>query len=895
MSLDPNGAPAGYYYEAGATAYLIDPAGTYSLAGASAPTTDRAGTYSGPGASAPTADPAGSYSRRGASAPTADPAGTYSGAGARKPTLAAAGTYIPVAGATSAAAEIADPAGTYSPAGASAPIADPGGTYSAAGASAPTTDPAGTYSSPYALNRLFLNGTPNTPGTGSVLSFNSAESVANYYGVTSIEASLANEFFAGYAGLSATMLFARYSTLGGERSHLVGANISNLTLHKLRSINGSLSINFEGFRYHGSINLSKVTSLKSAGSAIRSALNSNLPVEAVTAGSSITPVSISFTGSLNGYYLQVTSVSSGSIELGAEISGPGVAAGSQIINQLTGTPGGPGLYSLFIAGGTASQELMTESYGVLTIGSVTSGPVAVGQEVTGAGVLPLTAIDGNLSGSGPGSTWVVNNAQTVAGENMTMTGPPLTVVLESIVGPTADNDYFKISTNGDFDYDHNPSSLSYMRGTAAAALGLTHASGAFDSTPGGALPSPSAFMSDLVQDENGEFGSFQMAYSNLSEGAPDYQGDLAAWAQSTGGLYTFLGQATTTSPAGSSLPTTDPAGTYSAAGASAPTLADPGTYIPVTGATSVAAEIVDLAGSYSLAGASAPTLAQPGYYVPTAGASSETQDDPGYYTPYAGATAEILALAPVISGTMAGQTTASGQPDTPFASVTIADPNIDASDILSIQLTDDGGILSDGAGFSGLTTSAPGFYSISGTAGAIASELDALVFSPSGNPATTIFTLTDASSAGADAVDTNTTVTVLPADPGAEQSALDQAAGTGSHQISGASTLEFDATVPAGQSVYFTGGGGELALNDPAGFAGSIGGFDTAGGGSNDTIEVAGPWVFAGFAENAAGTQGTLGFANGTSHFGLTLLGDYAAADFVHRAGPGGSTLITYT
>ena len=167
-----------------------------------------------------------------------------------------------------------------------------------------------------------------------------------------------------------------------------------------------------------------------------------------------------------------------------------------------------------------------------------------------------------------------------------------------------------------------------------------------------------------------------------------------------------------------------------------------------------------LAGSYSLAGASAPTLAQPGYYVPTAGASSETQDDPGYYTPYAGATAEILALAPIISGTMAGQTTASGQPDTPFSSVTIADPNIDTSDSLSIQLTGGGGTLSDGAGFSGLTTSAPGVYSLSGTAGAIASELDALVFSPSGNPATTIFTLVDTTSLGTSATDANTTVTV---------------------------------------------------------------------------------------------------------------------------------------
>ncbi len=61
-ALDPNGAPPGYYYQAGATAYIEDPAGTYSLAGATTPTADPGGTHSGPGASAPTQDPAGTYS-----------------------------------------------------------------------------------------------------------------------------------------------------------------------------------------------------------------------------------------------------------------------------------------------------------------------------------------------------------------------------------------------------------------------------------------------------------------------------------------------------------------------------------------------------------------------------------------------------------------------------------------------------------------------------------------------------------------------------------------------------------------------------------------------------------------------------------------------------------------
>jgi hypothetical protein len=114
--------------------------------------------------------------------------------------------------------------------------------------------------------------------------------------------------------------------------------------------------------------------------------------------------------------------------------------------------------------------------------------------------------------------------------------------------------------------------------------------------------------------------------------------------------------------------------------------------------------------------------------------------------------------------------------------------------------------------------------------------------------------------------------------------------GTGSDTISGASTLEFDAEVLAGQTVSFTGSGGELELHGPAVFAGSISGFDTAGAGSNDRIEVAKPWVFTGFTENAGGTEGTLGFMNGASTISLTRIGDYNPADFVDHTQANGST-----
>ena len=126
---------------------------------------------------------------------------------------------------------------------------------------------------------------------------------------------------------------------------------------------------------------------------------------------------------------------------------------------------------------------MTETYGVLTVGAVNSGTVALGQEVTGAGVpAGFEAIDKYLGGSGQGSQWIVKIApsQTVTGD-MTMTATPLQVDLnwdnQSITGNNgAQNDFYDIMPQGSFGFDNNPSTLSYASGTAAAALGLTQAS-----------------------------------------------------------------------------------------------------------------------------------------------------------------------------------------------------------------------------------------------------------------------------------------------------------------------------------------------------------------------------------------------------------------------------------
>ena len=118
---------------------------------------------------------------------------------------------------------------------------------------------------------------------------------------------------------------------------------------------------------------------------------------------------------------------------------------------------------------------------------------------------------------------------------------------------------------------------------------------------------------------------------------------------------------------------------------------------------------------------------------------------------------------PTITGTVSGQPTISEAPVKLFAHTTIGDANLGATDTLTITLDGVGGTLNDGTGFTSLTTVSQGVYSLSGTAAAITSELDALIFTPTaGAPDTTsktTFTLSDQSSANpVPVIDTFTSV-----------------------------------------------------------------------------------------------------------------------------------------
>ena len=163
----------------------------------------------------------------------------------------------------------------------------------------------------------------------------------------------------------------------------------------------------------------------------------------------------SFTGSISTTTLTVSAVSSGVLYVGMVISGSGgggVTAGTTITAFLTGT-GGTGTYVVSVsqtvtsttitgsAGGghkryilknnqawndfnTTSGAVFTGSASTttLTVVSVLSGTLAVGQTITGVGVITPCTITALGTGTGGPGTYTISVSQTIASSTMTATG-----------------------------------------------------------------------------------------------------------------------------------------------------------------------------------------------------------------------------------------------------------------------------------------------------------------------------------------------------------------------------------------------------------------------------------------------------------------------------------------
>ena len=131
------------------------------------------------------------------------------------------------------------------------------------------------------------------------------------------------------------------------------------------------------------------------------------------ATASIAAETCSSAGSITGNILTLTGATTGTFYPGTTISGTGVASGTQIVSQLTGSAGSAGTYLLNVGEQTVASTTISGTYGLLSNGTVT-GAFAVGQLLSGTAVVAGTYITQFVSGTGGTSgTCVVNNNTVV--------------------------------------------------------------------------------------------------------------------------------------------------------------------------------------------------------------------------------------------------------------------------------------------------------------------------------------------------------------------------------------------------------------------------------------------------------------------------------------------------
>jgi hypothetical protein len=138
---------------------------------------------------------------------------------------------------------------------------------------------------------------------------------------------------------------------------------------------------------------------------------------------SITAQTASVTGSIAGNVLTVSAVGSGTLYPGSVLSGTGgggVASGTKIVTQLSGTTGGVGTYSLNIPEQTVASTTITSAYGLLTVSAVSSGTVDLGGLVAGTGATTGTTVSALGTGTGNTGTYVVTPSQAMSSSALTV-------------------------------------------------------------------------------------------------------------------------------------------------------------------------------------------------------------------------------------------------------------------------------------------------------------------------------------------------------------------------------------------------------------------------------------------------------------------------------------------
>jgi hypothetical protein len=124
------------------------------------------------------------------------------------------------------------------------------------------------------LNSIFLTSSTRVP-IGSLLPFSSQQNVADFFGPTSTEATLATNYFLGYS-ISSTkpglLYFYQYNA-AAVAAYIRGTSLAAVTLTTLKTYSGTLTFTIDGVSHTtASINLTGATSFSNAATIIQAAL-----------------------------------------------------------------------------------------------------------------------------------------------------------------------------------------------------------------------------------------------------------------------------------------------------------------------------------------------------------------------------------------------------------------------------------------------------------------------------------------------------------------------------------------------------------------------------------------------------------------------------------------------
>jgi hypothetical protein len=135
------------------------------------------------------------------------------------------------------------------------------------------------------------------------------------------------------------------------------------------------------------------------------------------------PSTAVFTGSTSGTTLTVSSVSSGTIGVGQSLYCVGVAA-ETVITALGSGSGGVGTYTIDVSQTLTSRSMNSAAVGArftatiagntMTVASVASGTIYLGQTIQGAGVTAGSVVTALGTGTGGTGTYTLSSASTIA-------------------------------------------------------------------------------------------------------------------------------------------------------------------------------------------------------------------------------------------------------------------------------------------------------------------------------------------------------------------------------------------------------------------------------------------------------------------------------------------------